>query len=476
MRDTILLSEVVSALSMALDLTEGQPMGHAIRSCILGMKIGEQLGLDSQQLSNLYYALLLKDSGCSTNSARLQKILGSDDIKAKREVKLEDWTKVSLSGLRYLSRNASPQASPLRRIKKILAVGLAQKRNNLELISARCERGAEIARKVGFNEATAHAIRSLDEHWDGKGYPEGLAGQQIPILARIINASQTLEVFAAAYGSSEALKVLRERTGTWFDPEIVRATKALEPDKALWECLQGSKANEAVLRLEPGGCLPASPERIDNLCQAFAEIVDAKSPFTFRHSVGVTQIAVEIAETLGLAAPRVTMIRRAALLHDVGKLGVSNAILDKPGKLTADEWMIMKMHPVHTRKILAMITGFQEIASVAAAHHERLDGSGYPDGMTQRELTLSARIIAVADVFQALSEKRAYRDALPCDVVLKMMVTDVPAKLDSDCFEALKSRRAALANESKANAHAAGQSGNATISPNRAAAVDRRNS
>lgn len=443
---------------MALDLTEGQPMGHAIRGCILGMRIGEQLGLESQQLSDLYYALLLKDSGCSTNSARLQKILGSDDIKAKREVKLEDWTKVSLSGLRYLSRNASPQASPLRRIKKILTVGLAQKRNNLELISARCERGAEIARKVGFNEATAHAIRSLDEHWDGGGYPEGLAGQQISVLARIINASQTLEVFAAAYGPSEALRVLRERSGTWFDPEIVRAASALESDEGLWDCLQGSNANDAVLRLEPGGCLPASPERIDSLCQAFAEIVDAKSPFTFRHSVGVTQIAVEVAETLGLADPRVTMIRRAALLHDVGKLGVSNTILDKPGKLTPEEWLIMKVHPVHTRKILERITGFEEIASVAAAHHERLDGSGYPDGMTQRELTLSARIVAVADVFQALSEKRAYRNALPCEVVLKMMETDVPAKLDSDCFDALKSQRGAvLATESKAHAHTAGQ-------------------
>ncbi len=455
MDDTIFLSEVVSALSMALDLTEGQPMGHAIRSCILGMRIGQQLGLDSQQLSDLYYALLLKDSGCSTNSARLQKILGSDDIKAKREVKLEDWTKVSLSGLRYLSRNASPHASPLQRVKKILAVGLAQKQNNMDLISARCERGAEIARKVGFNQATSHAIRSLDEHWDGNGYPEGLAGQQIPVLARIVNASQTLEVFAAAYGPAQAVRVLRERSGTWFDPEIVQVARALESDKDLWECLQG-KANEAVLQLEPGGCLAASPERIDNLCQAFAEIVDAKSPFTFRHSVGVTQIAVEVAEAMGLAAPRVTMIRRAALLHDVGKLGVSNAILDKPGKLTPEEWLIMKVHPVHTRKILARITGFEEIAAVAAAHHERLDGSGYPDGMTSRELTLSARIIAVADVYQALSEKRAYRDALPCEVVLKMMECDVPEKLDSDCFEALQSQRAASLTKSETRSAAAG--------------------
>ena len=146
-------------------------MGHAIRSCILDMKIGEHLGLDSQQLSHLYYALLLKDSGCSTNSARLHKILNSDDIQAKREVKLEDWTKVSLSGLRYLNRNVSPQDSTFARLKKMLDVGLSQKQNNMDLISARCERGAEIARKIGFSPETSQAIHALDEHWNGGGYP-----------------------------------------------------------------------------------------------------------------------------------------------------------------------------------------------------------------------------------------------------------------------------------------------------------------
>ena len=187
---SIRLSEVVSALSLALDLTEGQPMGHAIRTCVLGMKIGESLGLNQQQLSDLYYALLLKDSGCSTNSARLHQILGSDEIEAKREIKFEDWTKASLSGLRYLNRHVSPGTRGFRKLKDILFVGLAQKKNNMELISARCERGAEIARKIGFNEDTSLAIRALDEHWNGDGYPMKMAGQEIPILARILNVSQ----------------------------------------------------------------------------------------------------------------------------------------------------------------------------------------------------------------------------------------------------------------------------------------------
>jgi putative nucleotidyltransferase with HDIG domain len=203
--------------------------------------------------------------------------------------------------------------------------------------------------------------------------------------------------------------------------------------------------------------LPASEGRIDSLCEAFAGIVDAKSPFTFQHSIGVTEVAVGLAREMGLGSPKVTIIRRAALLHDIGKLGVSNAILDKPGKLTSGEWEIMKMHPVYTKKILAIITGFEEIAAVSAAHHERLDGSGYPDGMSAKELTLAARIIAVADVFQALTEKRAYRDSMPADLVLGMMATDVPAKLDADCFRALRARYQAFTGKAKTFANAAGR-------------------
>lgn len=455
MEPTILLSEVVSALSLALDLTEGQPMGHAIRSCILGMRIGKLLGLDQQQLSDLYYALLLKDSGCSTNSARLHRILGSDELKAKREIKFEDWTKPTLSGLRYLNRHVTPGGTALQRLKDIVLVGLAQKRNNMDLISSRCERGAEIARKIGFSEATSLAIRALDEHWNGQGYPMGLAKHDIPILARIMNVSQTLEVFASTHGPSTALSVLSQRSRVWFDPEVVRIASTLEHDEQLWHDLHNT-GRESVLPMEPGVCLPASPERIDGLCQAFAEIVDAKSPFTFQHSVGVTRVAVEIARQLGLDSSRITTIQRAALLHDIGKLGVSNAILDKPGKLTSEEWETMKMHPVYTRQILEIITGFEEIAAIASAHHEKLDGSGYPNRLTAQEMALPARIVVVADVFQALTEKRAYRDGLPCEVVLEMMAADTPQKLDPVCFDALKARSHALTHTAKALAQSAG--------------------
>jgi putative nucleotidyltransferase with HDIG domain len=190
--------------------------------------------------------------------------------------------------------------------------------------------------------------------------------------------------------------------------------------------------------MEPGTAVPAAPERIDSICQAFAEVIDAKSPYTFNHSLGVANASVAIAEALALAPIMITTIRRAALLHDIGKLSVSNAILEKPGKLTDSEWEVMKMHPVYSRQILKSISGFENLAFIAAAHHERLDGKGYPEGLKANQLPLAARVIAVADVYQALTEKRPYRDGLSQDVVMKMLHEDVPARLDAQCVAALQ--------------------------------------
>jgi putative nucleotidyltransferase with HDIG domain len=419
-------------------------MGHAIRSCILGIRIADELGLPAQQRSDLYYALLLKDSGCSSNSARLHQIMGSDDLQNKLEIKFEDWTRVSLSGARYLSRNVLPGAPWQQRLLRMARIALKQKRNNAELIGARCQRGAEIARKIGLSEAAAEAIHSLDEHWDGGGFAEGRRGDEISLLARIMNVSQTMEVFATRSGPQAAIRAVVERRGRWFDPKIVRAAQSLEQDHALWEALAAENSRQHVLALEPGIAVPATPQRIDDICQAFAEVIDAKSPYTFNHSTGVAAASAGIAEELGLAPETRVLVRRAALLHDIGKLGVSNTILEKPGKLTDAEWTLMKKHPAHTKRILQEISGFENLAYIAAAHHERLDGKGYPDGLKASQLTLPARIIAVADVFQALTEDRPYRAGLSPRVALGMIKEDADTRLDGECWYALKRWRQAV--------------------------------
>jgi putative nucleotidyltransferase with HDIG domain len=433
----ISLSEIVSALSFALDLTEGAVPGHALRSCLIGMKLAVELGMSADDQRALYYALLLKDAGCSSNAGRMCEIVGGDDREVKRGVKLEDWTKASVSGVSLLWKNVLPGAGPIKRAVRIAQIGIHQSRNNEEMIKLRCDRGAQIALKMGLDESTAKAIHHLDEHWDGKGYPGSLRGQEIPLASRIMGLAQHLDVFARERSPEEAMRVLRERSGRWFDPELVKVAESLHQSRRLWIDREAEEDRAAVMDLAPeaGG---TTATQIDKVCEAFADVVDAKSSFTYRHSIGVTQAALKIAMQMGLSPESRKLVWRAALLHDIGKLGVSNAILDKPSKLSPEEWMSVRMHPVHTQKILERIAPFGELATVASYHHERLDGSGYPHGLNAGRLPLEARIIAVADVYGALSEERPYRAALSDEEVFAIMIKDVPGKLDPECFDALR--------------------------------------
>ena len=176
---------------------------------------------------------------------------------------------------------------------------------------------------------------------------------------------------------------------------------------------------------------------IDLICEAFSDVVDAKSSFTYRHSLGVTDAAGKIAEELGLTEQRRSIVHRAALLHDIGKLRVPNSILDKPGKLDAAEWHVVQEHPRLTREILSRVGPFEELAVIAGAHHEKLDGSGYPNRLTASDLSIESRIIAVADVYGALTEDRPYRPGMEVERALAIIAQDVPHKLDVECYEAL---------------------------------------
>lgn len=434
------MSDLISALSYALDLTEGQPMGHATKCCLLSMRLADILQLPVQQKSDLYYATLLKDAGCSSNAARMYEILGGDERKAKQEVKSTDLSRLSFEGLEYLLRNVMPGRSRLERVFAIATVAASRDTQTRELVNLRCDRGAQIAKKIGFSESITAAIYSLDEHWNGKGYPAGCKTQDIPLFSRIMNLCQTLEVFFTLNGVSDAFQVLRDRSGSWFDPELVRAAGDLEKDEQLWKMIEEDRMREKVIELEPLSLsLYADDAKLDSVCEAFASVIDVKSPYTHSHSRGVTSVAVAICQRLGLSEDQVTLVRRAALLHDIGKLGVPNNILDKAGKLTAVEWETVRLHPYYTQRILERIRGFHHLAFVASSHHERLDGSGYFRNLRGTQIPTPARAIAVADVYDALSSKRPYRSALGKSEVFRIMAADVPHALDADCFAALKS-------------------------------------
>jgi putative nucleotidyltransferase with HDIG domain len=252
--------------------------------------------------------------------------------------------------------------------------------------------------------------------------------------------AQAVEVELTRGGVQHAVEVLQSRAGTWCDPSLVADLVLAASGPDFWEGLDAEGDVHAVLApLEPGDRLIVADEtRLDRVAEAFARVIDAKSPYTARHSDGVARFAVLIAERLGFEPRDVRDLRRAGLLHDIGKLGVSSRILDKPGKLDDEEWRQMRRHPELTARILGQVEQLRDLAAMAAAHHERLDGRGYHLGLTAEQLGPSARVLAVADVAEALSADRPYRAGLAPDVVLDIIGRDAGTALDADAFVALR--------------------------------------
>ncbi len=422
--ETLRLSDVVSALTFALDITEGQPEGHALRSCVIGMRIGAELNLGSQELSDLYYALLLKDLGCSSNAAKLSTLFGADDLKVKKHYKTANLDELS-SGVKFVLGNAGTQQPLQKRIKHILDVSLGRDGGNQALTEIRCERGATIAKHIGFSQGISEAIRALDEHWDGGGYPYKLAGEGIPLLGRILCLAQTVEVFFQTYGAEAARAVAKSRSGSWFDPQVVKAFLKVQGRAEFWETLSGDQLPQKVTAFEPQDKIIFSDEaQLDRVAEAFAQVIDAKSPWTYQHSEGVRKFAVGAATQLDFEPQRLRELARAALLHDLGKLSIPNTILDKPGRLSEEEFAVIRKHPEYTEQIMKRVKPFESLAVIAGAHHERMDGRGYHRGVSAGTLPLEARLLAVADQFEALTATRPYRQGLTPEAAIALIAKD----------------------------------------------------
>ena len=437
-------AEILSALSVALDLTEGARPGHSLRTCLLGMRLGRQIGLSDPALADLYYALLLKDIGCSSNSARMASAFAADDQTVKQHFKFIDREKLgrpNREALSFVWNNVAPTTGVWNRARQMVRILRSPGNLTAEVVEARCERGAFILHKLGMEDETCGAVYSLDEHWNGNGLPDHLFADDIPLLARLCAVAQHLDLFCTEFGPAKAIDILAERSGTWFDPALVLAAQTLHRQEDLWvQCLPDSDPGAlqpAVLALDPGGATALADRDIDLICSGFADVIDAKSPFMYRHSVATTEAAVLISNAMGLAPDRVHTIRRAALLHDIGMLGIPNTILDKHGPLTTQEWTAIHRHPVLSQEILSRVRAFGEIAILAGQHHERLDGTGYPFHLAGKHLSLESRILTAADVFSALMESRPYRHDLTPAEMERQLVRDVPHRLDPDCVDAV---------------------------------------
>jgi HD-GYP domain-containing protein (c-di-GMP phosphodiesterase class II) len=436
-KEGIRLSEILGALSHALDLTEGQPAGHCVRATWIGMRIGQAMELPGASLGELYYTVMLKDLGCSSNAARLCQLYLSDDLALKRDFKTVSDSLPQVLG--FVFSHTGLRSGLAERFKAILHILRNGEKLVDELIQTRCHQGAEIAARLRFPPAMCDAIHALDEHWDGRGRPDRRAAHDIPLYARIALLAQVVDVFHAASGPAAALGEARARSGSWFDPEAVTRLEEVAADPEFWATLASPGIERTVLDLEPlQQQIIVDDDYLDDIARAFAQVIDSKSPFTSGHSERVAVYTDMIAAEMMFGGERRRWLRRAALLHDIGKLGVSNSILDKNGKLDEEEWRAMRHHAVLSETILARVPALGDVARIGGGHHERLDGSGYPRGLKADAIELETRIVSVADVFDALTADRPYRAAMPVDEALAIIRRDAGTALDPACIAALE--------------------------------------
>ena len=262
---------------------------------------------------------------------------------------------------------AAPGGSTVEKLLKIAAIARLGVKGGRKIGEIRCERGAEIARLLQLPEATARAIYDLDEHWNGRGSPRGLKSEEISLLGRICCLAQTVEVFFTAYGLESAIDVARQRRGEWFEPQLVDALLTFKDDMPFWNQLLSDNVLVSLSHWEPeDAMLLADEDCLDRVAEAFAKVVDAKSPWTYQHSTRVAEIAVGIAREFNCSPELVRDLRRAALLHDIGKLGISNRIWDKPERPTPEEYSQIHKHPAYTQQILEKVSAFKQLAEIAA--------------------------------------------------------------------------------------------------------------
>ena len=425
--------ELLASLSLAIDLGLGQPMEHMLRSCLIALRLAEAAGMDRAERSVVFYANLLAWIGCHADSHQIAVTFG-DDIEFRRRYYSHDRAQPGW-GLGLASRvgSGAPLTERPRRLGSFLIHGSA---SMSDLIRSHCLSAGMFAERFGLGPDVREVLPQAFERWDGRGLPMGLAGNQLSLAMRVVHLADILEVHHRLGGVGRALKVARQRRGKKFDPDLTDLFCAKVP-----EILVGLEVEDAWRAVvdeapEPGPIL--SDRDFDRALEAVADFVDVKSPYTAGHSRGVAALAAEAAMGIGLPKGEIVRLRRAAWVHDLGRMGISNLVWDKPGRLNAAEWERVRLHPYLTERMLSRPAAMQALAEVAGRHHERLDGSGYPHGLAASALAPAARLLAAADVYHAMVEPRPWRNALAADQAADQLRHEVRSgRLDGGAVDAV---------------------------------------
>ena len=427
------LAELVAALSLGVDLGFGQPMEHVLRQCLISLRLAEHLHLSDLDRSTVYYTGLLVNVGCHADAHEQAKWFG-DDI-ALKSGKYEHEQR-SLKGAAATLRLIGSGNPPLHRFRVGLEFALSGHREVEGMIARHSALALGLAAGLGLSESVQIAVASSYERWDGKGWPGNFKGSDIPAAARLTQLAEYVEVAHRVGGPSAAIEVARQRAGHQFDPELCDLL-CRRADEILGG-LDAIQTWQAVIAAEPALGLRLTPAEFDAALQAVADFVDLKSPFMLGHSTAVSSLAAAAGAHLRLTGAEVDLLRGAGLVHGFGRLGVSNSIWDKPGPLGAGEWERVRLHPYLTERITHQAPSLATFGGLAVQLRERLDGSGYPRGLSGGAIAMTARVLAAADVYQAMCEPRPYRDALTADMAAAELRSEVKiGRLDGDAAEAV---------------------------------------
>jgi HD-GYP domain-containing protein (c-di-GMP phosphodiesterase class II) len=400
---------VVAILAMATDLGLGLPMEHAVRACLLGAEIGRRAGLERDELSTVYYLTLLRMLGCTADSGYYAGLFG-DEVAFSRDTQHLDYGDPDGFGRWVMGSFAAgrPADERQRMIATLFTYTPEQRRAAL---AGHCEVARMLASRLGLTGAVADGLGYVFERWDGTGAPDGVAGEALPPAARVMSLANELEVHHRLGGPDAAAAMARKRSGGAFDPALVEVFCA-DPGGIL-AVIGRPSLWEDLLAAEPGPHRVTGEEGLIKGGRVMGDFADQKSAFFAGHSAQVADLAVSAAGRLGLAPAEQRTLRFAALAHDLGRVGISTAIWDKPGRLTDAEWESVRLHSYYTERMLVKVPVLARAARLAGAHHELCDGSGYHRG--SRAQPVASCVLAAADAYVAMRHARAYRPALDQD-------------------------------------------------------------
>lgn len=433
----IKLAELMAALSIATDLGMGQPLEYALCGCVFSVRFGEALGLNENELREVYYLSLLRHIGCTAETYKMAEVLG-DEIALRSDVAKVDQGNASQIFnlmLRYV-RQANQGASPLQLTQTIARGMLTLPKMMQGEFAGFCEVAERLAERLGFNQNVIQALSMAYERWDGRGMPNKFAGENIPLSVRLVYLAQDIVTYHRLEGVDAAVQMAKERQGGAYDPWLVErfCPKAAQ----LLAGLEEEPSWEMVLDLEPGQATYLSEAEFDNACQVMADFTDLKSPYTIGHSSAVASLAAGAGQRFGLPEAELVKLRRSAQLHDIGRVGISAGIWGKAGPLTEREWEKVRLHPYYTERVLARPAALAKLGTLAAHHHERLDGSGYHRAISASVISPAARLLAAADVYHAMLELRPHRPALTPEAAARQLQNEVRAgRLDREAVNAV---------------------------------------